>query len=187
MTELIDKITSTADIGIHPGVESHNAKSSGRMTREIQRLEEVSEAPITRARQHYLLQRYPDSWNRLEEVGILHDYSMGYADLIGFRSGMSRPYKAFDAVANCPLNLTIHPTAAMDATLNRYMGLTPNQALKALEQLLVAERVRVAEARTAAKEQQRKVLRVNCDLDLKRIDRIEKWLEHIYKDTRRTW
>jgi hypothetical protein len=59
--------------------------------------------------------------------------------------------------------------------------------LKALEQLLAAERTKVAEVRSTAQEQQRKVLRVNCDLDLKRIDRIEKWLEHIYKDTRRTW
>ena len=60
---------------------------------------------------------------------------MGYADLIGFRAGMSRPFRAFDVAANRPLNLTIHPTAAMDATLNRYMGLTPNEALDALEQL----------------------------------------------------
>ena len=135
MTELIRKIASTSDIGIHPGVESHNASSSERMTSEIQRLAEAVEKPITCARQHYLLQRYPHSWNRLVEVGISHDYSMGYADQFGFRAGMSRPYRAFDVVANCPLNLTIHPTAAMDATLNRYMGLTPNQALDALEQL----------------------------------------------------
>ena len=60
---------------------------------------------------------------------------MGYADHIGFRAGMSRPYKAYDVAANRPLDLTIHPTAAMDATLNRYMGLSPGQALDALEQL----------------------------------------------------
>ena len=135
MTGLIRKIASTADIGIHPGVEGHNAEDSRRMFAEIQRLSRAVEAPIARARQHYLLQRCPASWNRLEEVGISHDYSLGYADVIGFRSGMSRPYKAFDAVANRLLDLTIHPTAAMDATLNRYMGLSPEQALDALERL----------------------------------------------------
>ena len=135
MTGLIRKIASTADIGIHPGVEGHNAEDSRRMFEEIQRLSRAVEAPIARARQHYLLQRCPASWNRLEEVGISHDYSLGYADVIGFRSGMSRPYKAFDAVANRLLDLTIHPTAAMDATLNRYMGLSPEQALDALERL----------------------------------------------------
>ena len=135
MTALIRKIASTADIGIHPGVESHNAQGLGQMTEEIQRLSRAVESPIVRARQHYLLQRYPDSWNRLEKVGISHDHSMGYADHIGFRAGMSRPYKAFDVAANRPLDLTIHPTAAMDATLNRYMGLSPEQALDALERL----------------------------------------------------
>ena len=59
--------------------------------------------------------------------------------------------------------------------------------LKSLEALLSEERARVVEKRELAKEQQRKVLRVDCDLDLKRIDRINKWVEHIHKDTRRTW
>ena len=33
------------------------------------------------------------------------------------------------------MNLVLHPIAAMDATLNRYMQLTPSEALEALERL----------------------------------------------------
>ena len=33
------------------------------------------------------------------------------------------------------MNLVLHPVAAMDATLNRYMHLSPDEALDALEQL----------------------------------------------------
>ena len=59
--------------------------------------------------------------------------------------------------------------------------------LHSLQVLLSEERTRVVEQRKIAKEQQRKVLRVDCDLDLKRIDKINTWVEHIHKDTRRTW
>ena len=59
--------------------------------------------------------------------------------------------------------------------------------LRSLQSLLEQERVRVTEQRAIAKEQQRKVLRVECDLDLKRIAKIEMWLNVIFNDKRRTW
>ena len=59
--------------------------------------------------------------------------------------------------------------------------------LKSLETLLAQERERVVELRAKAKEQQRKVLRVNCDLDLKRIERLETWIFNAVHDGRRTW
>ena len=135
MHALVQRLLQSASVGIHPGVASHDSADTARLEREVNRLKELSKAPVQHARQHFLLQRFPSTWRRLEAAGIQHDHSMGYADHIGFRAGMSRPYKAFDAAANRPLDLTIHPTAAMDATLNRYMGLSPEQALDALERL----------------------------------------------------
>ena len=130
---LVQRLLQSASVGIHPGTRAtirqipHDSKGS-------QPLEELSKAPVNTL-DNILLQRFPSTWRRLEAAGIQHDHSMGYADHIGFRAGMSRPYKAYDVAANRPLDLTIHPTAAMDATLNRYMGLSPGQALDALEQL----------------------------------------------------
>ena len=43
------------------------------------------------------------------------------------------------------------------------------------------------ETRQAAKEGQRKVLRVDCELDIKRIDRILGWVDSALKDKRREW
>lgn len=59
--------------------------------------------------------------------------------------------------------------------------------LKSLQTLLAEERERAVAARTFAKEQQRKVLKVDMDLDLKKIDKINVWVENIFKDSRRTW
>jgi len=135
MRALVQRLSQSADVGIHPGVASHEAGDAERLKAEINRMEGLSNAPVQHARQHYLLQRVPSTWRRLESAGIQHDHSLGYADHIGFRAGMSRPFRAFDVKANRTMDLTIHPVSAMDATLNRYMKLTPDQALDALEQL----------------------------------------------------
>ena len=59
--------------------------------------------------------------------------------------------------------------------------------LKSLQELLTSEREQLQETRAMAKAEQRKVLRVNCDLDIKRIDKIMPWTELVLKDSRRTW
>jgi hypothetical protein len=78
----------------------------------------------------HFLRGNTDIWPQLVENGIAHDYSMGYADLPGFRAGMSRPYPAFDLANNEPLPLIIHPIAVMDSSLITYMKLTPAEALQ---------------------------------------------------------
>ena len=59
--------------------------------------------------------------------------------------------------------------------------------LDTLVELSVKERERVTELRTVAKAQQRKVLRVNCDLDIKAIERLHGFIDHVKKDKRRQW
>jgi len=59
--------------------------------------------------------------------------------------------------------------------------------LNSLQQLLADERDRAQETRQVAKQQQRKVLRVDCELDIKRIDRILGWVDSALKDKRREW
>jgi len=78
----------------------------------------------------HFLRGNTDIWPQLVESGVTHDYSMGYADLPGFRAGMSRPYPAFDLSKNEPLPLIIHPIAVMDSTLKSYMNLTPEEAVE---------------------------------------------------------
>lgn len=74
-------------------------------------------------------------WFQLDEVGVLADYSLGYADVPGFRSGMCRPYPAFDALRDRELTLMLHPVVVMDSTLKSYMGLTPQQGVELVREL----------------------------------------------------
>ena len=59
--------------------------------------------------------------------------------------------------------------------------------LDSLVTLAAEERERLTKLRVVAKEQQRKVLRVNCDLDLKRVDRLNGFIDHVKRDSRRKW
>ena len=59
--------------------------------------------------------------------------------------------------------------------------------LDSLVELSATERERLVELRLVAKAQQRKVLRVNCDLDIKRVDRLNGYIDHVKKDSRRSW
>jgi hypothetical protein len=128
-------LSASADLGIHPGFSAHDAIDDAAMQEEIGRLSGILEAPIERSRQHYLLQRFPLSWRRLERLGIKADHSLGYADVVGFRAGMSRPFRAYDIGEERIMDLVLHPIAAMDATLMRYLKLSPKGALQVIRQL----------------------------------------------------
>jgi hypothetical protein len=85
-------------------------------------------------RTHFLLGEQ-SSWKQFEDAGIKQDYSMGYADQVGFRSGMSKPYPAYDLEKEQPLDLMIHPFAVMDSTLKSYLQLDTSEALNTVSQL----------------------------------------------------
>ena len=143
MKQLIQQIQRHADIGIHPGFAAHEAANSDRMLEEVERLQLLSGETVVHARQHYLLQRIDASWKRLESIGIRHDHSLGFADFTGFRAGISRPYRAFDVQGDRMMELTLHPVAIMDATLHRYMGMTPELAVEHVK--AIADEVKAVE------------------------------------------
>ncbi len=88
-----------------------------------------------KSRQHFLKLRFPDTYRNLIAAGITDDYTMGYADETGFRAGICSPYKWYDLEKEVMTNLTIHPFAVMDGTLNSYLKLTPAQALEKVKSL----------------------------------------------------
>lgn len=85
-------------------------------------------------RTHFLMGEQ-SSWKKFEANGIKHDFSMGYADHVGFRSGMSKPYPAYDLKSDLPLQLIIHPFAVMDSTLKSYLKLDASAAIDVVSQL----------------------------------------------------
>jgi hypothetical protein len=80
----------------------------------------------------------PNTYYDLIKIGILHDYTMGYASQIGFRASTCRPFPFFDLQANEITFLTLHPFCLMDTTFHAYLKYTPEQTLAAAKQLLAS-------------------------------------------------
>ena len=77
----------------------------------------------------------PSSYNHLLAAGITHDYSMGFADRVGFRAGTCTPFYFYDLDFEIQTPLKVFPFALMDTTLNDYMKLTPKQSLGRIRDL----------------------------------------------------
>lgn len=75
---------------------------------------------------------------QLVEAGVTDDYSMGFADHIGFSMGTCRSFRWIDPVHYRLTNLTIHPLTMMDNTLSdeQYMNLSPEKALEMCQQTI---------------------------------------------------
>lgn len=101
-----------AILGLHPSY--YSSGDSDLLGIEHERLQSITAASVTKSRQHYLRFQLPSTFTRLEELGIMNDYSMGYAELDGFRAGISRPYKFYNLLRDEPSQLTIHPFCFMD-------------------------------------------------------------------------
>ena len=68
-------------------------------------------------------------------VGFVHEYSMGFAEHVGFRSGTARSHNWFDLLSNQSTDLIIHPFAYMDGTLREYMNLSQDESKTMIRQL----------------------------------------------------
>lgn len=68
-------------------------------------------------RWHYLRVMSLQSLRALAQAGIEDDYSIGWADHIGFRLGTTRPVRWIDPIKMRLTNLTLHPLSIMDCTL----------------------------------------------------------------------
>lgn len=127
MQELINRVSNVAEIGIHPSYQSHLDKQ--RVMSEKDALAQIVGRDITKSRQHFLRFALPDTFRILEKCGIQEDYSMGYADGVGFRAGTCTPFLFYDLSAERETGLKIFPFCIMDGTLNQYMGLKPDEAV----------------------------------------------------------
>lgn len=137
LVELIQNLSSWADIGIHPSTSAgHNLE---KIQEEIKFVEQHLSQKIENSRQHFLKFILPHTYRALIQCGIKHDYSMSYPDRLGFRAGTARSYPWYDLESETSTELMIHPNVAMDVTLRRYLGLKPKEAIdrcKALSKII---------------------------------------------------
>lgn len=133
VAEIVKQLTKSNLVGIHPSYHSFNTKSI--VLEEKQRLEALSNQSISHSRQHYLRFSLPKTYRVLADCGIENEYSMGYADQVGYRAGIAAPFTWFDLEKNEETDLTIHPFSVMDVTLKNYMQLNPVKAMETINQL----------------------------------------------------
>lgn len=93
---------------------------------------------ITTSRHHYLRSLQPNDMEVLIDARITDDYTMGYADIAGFRLGTCRAVRFINPSTRKLTSLTLHPLTMMDCTLSdpHYMNLNYNQAISHAQTLI---------------------------------------------------
>jgi hypothetical protein len=130
---VMKKMSTCTQVGIHPSYKSN--LSGFYLEREIDRIQEVIDEKPTISRQHYLKLSLPQTYRQLIHFDILEDYSMGYADEVGFRAGTARPFYFFDLHKNQTTNLLVHSITYMDRTLKDYLNISKKDAFSVVDDL----------------------------------------------------
>ncbi len=133
-SHLVRNLSEFAEIGIHPSYSGGQNKEM--IIEEKAILEDIIGTAIRKSRQHFLKLHIPKTPRILSEAGISDDYSMGFADQIGWRAGTCRPFRIFDLELNKSLPLKTHPISVMDGTLREYLNLTPTQAMQKMQEII---------------------------------------------------
>ena len=131
---LIKRLGDYADVGIHPSFSSY--LDIEKMQREIDNLSEVLHRPLTKSRQHFLRMNLPRSYQKLIELDISDDYTMGFASQVGFRAGIADTFRFYDLENDMVTNLRVHPFAIMDGTMRDYLNLDVEASLRLAKQLV---------------------------------------------------
>lgn len=114
--------------GLHSSYDA--AKKPSLIADERHLLERILGQKIRHNRHHYLACREPEDFVLLEKAGITDDFTMGYADVAGFRLGTARPVRWINPSNKHLSSLTLHPLTIMDVTLSeaKYMHLDYDSA-----------------------------------------------------------
>jgi hypothetical protein len=131
---LIKHLSDFAQIGLHP---SFNSNSSNHLLKiERDRLVDITKSELKNSRQHFLQLSLPTTYRNLIDLDIFNDYTMGYAELPGFRASICNPYYFYDLELEKSTLLKIHPFAIMDATFRYYLNYTPKESLDYMKSVI---------------------------------------------------
>lgn len=122
--------------GLHSSYEA--GLNPKRIADEKKHLDKISKKKTLYNRHHYLDTREPEDMEALINAGITDDFTMGYADVAGFRLGTCRPVRWINPKTQQLTSLTLHPLTIMDGSLSdkRYMYLNAHEANEYCIQLI---------------------------------------------------
>ena len=117
-----------ATVGLHSSYQAGINPSL--IAAEKKKLEDAVGMEMRHNRHHFLSSREPEDMEYVEKAGFTDDYTMGYADMAGFRLGTSLPVRFINPATRRLSKLMLHPLIVMDSTLNdvRYMNLSADRA-----------------------------------------------------------
>lgn len=123
-----------SEVGIHPSYQAH--LNEAQLGKEVNRLTQITGQEVSQSRQHFLRLKIPNTYLQLEKAGITDEYSMGFADHLGFRAGTSFSFPFFDLMKNRVSNVQVHPFMYMDSALKDYLKLSPEVAKEKINKLV---------------------------------------------------
>lgn len=129
--QLIKDVAMHNNVGLHPSWQSGDLQLL--LKKEKGTLETISGKSINRSRQHFIRFTLPQTYRRLIDAGIRHDYSMGYGSINGFRASIATPFFWYDLQQETETQLMVHPFCFMDATAFYQLHMTPQDAAKELQ------------------------------------------------------
>ncbi len=113
MWQLIKRHAKKYRVGLHPSWKSN--ENIDLLKKEKKILETAGDQPVFRSRQHYIKFSLPETFNRLVEVGITEDFSMGYGSINGFRASVASSFYWYNLSSESVTPLRLHPFCFMDA------------------------------------------------------------------------
>ncbi len=134
MVELFKKISAFSPIGIHPSYYAN--LNFSQLQQEKQQLENIAKKKIISSRQHYLRLNFPNTYCNLLEAGLTDDYTLGFAELPGFRAGTCIPFAFYNLQKNEITSLLLHPHTFMEGTFIEDLKLPPAETKQQMLQLL---------------------------------------------------
>lgn len=129
---LIGKL-ETYEIGLHPSYYQMDKEELMRVGKANLNTFGVK---IKSNRFHFLRFAIPESYQKLLDQGIYNDYSMGYADMVGFRAQTSRSFLFYDLKSEKVTDLRLHPFVCMDAVLCNYATLTKVEVVQIIGRII---------------------------------------------------
>ncbi len=129
--ELILRHAKRYEVGIHPSWQSGDKEQL--LQQEIQTLGNITGREVMHSRQHYLRFTLPDTYQQLIQQGILHEFSMGYGTINGFRASIASSFLWYDLLLEKKSPLRIYPFCFMDTNAFFKQKLTPAETFSEME------------------------------------------------------
>ena len=134
LQKLIQGLGRVFPLGLHPSYASNMHQEL--LEIEYNRLKNAINSDDIKSRQHYLVLDLPVTYDRLDSIGVKHEFSMGYPDKIGFRASTCTTFNFFNLDKNRETGLLIYPFCIMDITLKDYLHLSRSESTEVIDNMV---------------------------------------------------